>query len=83
MRDIARSVGVRERTAYDILCDLVAAGYLSRERAGRRNCYRLHIDRAKLGGAEREEIRALCALPHLAGAAHERLEKREKVRAAV
>ena len=45
MRDIAECVGITERTAYEILTELVEQGYLSRERVGRRNCYTVHPDR--------------------------------------
>lgn len=39
MSDIAAVVGVTERTAQAIVADLENAGYLSRERVGRRNRY--------------------------------------------
>jgi DNA-binding transcriptional regulator PaaX len=39
MIDIAAVVGVTERTAQAIVADLEEAGYLSRERIGRRNRY--------------------------------------------
>ena len=39
--DIAGDVGVTERTAYGIVADLTAAGYLEKERAGRRNRYKV------------------------------------------
>ena len=38
-REIASTVGVTERSAQRILADLVAEGYLCRERLGRRNRY--------------------------------------------
>ncbi len=41
-RDIARNVGVTERTAGQIVDDLVQAGYLTKTRDGRRNRYHLH-----------------------------------------
>lgn len=37
--EIADAVGVTERTAQGILTDLVEAGYLRREKSGRRNRY--------------------------------------------
>ena len=40
-RDIAAAVGITERTTSSILRDLVAGGYLSVERVGRRNRYRV------------------------------------------
>jgi DNA-binding Lrp family transcriptional regulator len=39
LRDIAEMVGVTERAAQRIVKDLVDAGYLRRERVGRRNRY--------------------------------------------
>lgn len=39
MRDIASSVEITERAAQRIVADLVEAGYLDRERVGRRNRY--------------------------------------------
>lgn len=42
LRDVASDVGITERAAQRIVADLVDAGYLEREREGRRNRYRLH-----------------------------------------
>lgn len=39
MRDIAADVNITERAAQRIVADLVDAGYLERERVGRRNRY--------------------------------------------
>ena len=39
MRDIASNVDITERAAQRIVADLVEAGYLDRERIGRRNRY--------------------------------------------
>lgn len=44
VQQIARSVGITERSAYRILSDLVEAGYLSRERVGRHNHYQLNAE---------------------------------------
>ena len=44
LRDVARRVGITERAAQRIMADLVAGGYLDRERVGRRNQYRVHAD---------------------------------------
>ncbi len=41
MRDIASDVQITERAAQRIVADLVEAGYLDRERVGRRNRYRV------------------------------------------
>lgn len=39
LRDIAETVGITERAAQRIVADLIEAGYVSRERVGRRNHY--------------------------------------------
>jgi predicted transcriptional regulator len=44
LRDVAVSVGITERAAQSIVADLVEAGYLSRERVGRRNRYDVHLE---------------------------------------
>ena len=59
MRDIAECVGITERTAFEILSELVELGYLSRERAGRRNCYTVHPGRGGGPGDELERIAKL------------------------
>ena len=45
IRDVAVKVGITERAAQRILHDLVEAGYVARQRHGRRNTYRLALDR--------------------------------------
>jgi DNA-binding IclR family transcriptional regulator len=42
LRDIADCVGVTERAAHRIVCELEESGYLTRHRLGRRNFYELH-----------------------------------------
>lgn len=44
LRDVADDVGITERAAQRIVTDLVDAGYLERQREGRRNRYRLHTE---------------------------------------
>jgi DNA-binding MarR family transcriptional regulator len=39
LRDVAEEVGITERAAQRILADLVDAGFVERERHGRRNRY--------------------------------------------
>lgn len=41
LRDIAEELRVTERTAYGIVVDLTKAGYLVKERDGRRNRYQV------------------------------------------
>jgi DNA-binding transcriptional regulator PaaX len=54
MRDIAQTVGVTERAAQRITNDLVEAGYLTRERIGRRNRYRINRKARMRHPAQRE-----------------------------
>ena len=49
IRDLAERVGITERAAQRILHDLVVAGYVERSKHGRRNTYRLVLDRPLLG----------------------------------
>lgn len=46
VRDIAADVGITERSAHSILRDLARSGYITPEKRGRRNAYRLHSDLA-------------------------------------
>ena len=41
LRDIADTVGITERSAYGIVTDLVAAGYVIKQKDGRRNRYQI------------------------------------------
>ena len=45
LRDVADEVGVTERAAQRIVADLVEAGFVERERVGRRNRYLVNRDR--------------------------------------
>lgn len=45
LRDIAERVGITERAAQRIVGDLVAEGYVTTAREGRRNHYEVHFDR--------------------------------------
>jgi len=45
LRDIAASVGITERSAFGIVSDLAVAGYIVKEKGGRRNSYRVVADR--------------------------------------
>jgi len=42
LRDIGARVGITERAAHRIVTDLAEAGYLTRERQGRRNRYTIN-----------------------------------------
>jgi DNA-binding IclR family transcriptional regulator len=41
LRDIATTVGITERTAYGLIVDLTDAGYVVKEKAGRRTRYHI------------------------------------------
>jgi len=43
LRDIGERVGITERAAHRIVGELEAAGYISRERRGRRNHYTVRL----------------------------------------
>jgi DNA-binding IclR family transcriptional regulator len=42
--DVARAIGVRERTVHRIIADLVADGYLEKELVGRSNRYKVNVE---------------------------------------
>jgi len=44
LRDIADRAGITERSAYSIVQDLAEAGYIIKEKDGRRNRYRIEAD---------------------------------------
>ncbi len=46
LRDIATGLGITERRAYDIVKELTEAGYVVKERVGRRNLYEIQNDLA-------------------------------------
>jgi hypothetical protein len=41
LRDIAAAVGITERSAYGIVTDLAEAGYIAKQKNGRRNSYHI------------------------------------------
>jgi hypothetical protein len=44
LRDISERIGITERAAHRIVGELSDAGYITRERSGRRNTYVIHAD---------------------------------------
>jgi DNA-binding MarR family transcriptional regulator len=44
LRDIGESIGITERAAHRIVTELLAAGYITRTRNGRRNQYTVKTD---------------------------------------
>jgi MarR family len=55
LRDIAASLDITERSAFGIITDLVEAGYLVKEKNGRRNRYHVqaHLPLPQPDGRER------------------------------
>ena len=55
LRDIADRVGITERSAYAIVLDLAEAGYIVKEKSGRRNRYQIqtHLPLPEPGSRER------------------------------
>jgi predicted ArsR family transcriptional regulator len=43
LRDIAASLGITERSAYGIVTDLAEAGYVVKQKDGRRNRYQVQV----------------------------------------
>lgn len=69
LRDIAEAVGITLGSAQRILADLVQAGYVKRERRGRRNRYVIDRDTPMLRHAAQEgqDIGGLLELLRLEG----------------
>lgn len=76
LRDIAARVGITERTAYGIVTDLTEAGYVVKQKDGRRNRYQIqaHLPlrrplpvRDSQGPAGIDEVLALLAGDGAAG----------------
>ena len=44
LRDAAATLGITERSAYGIITDLTEAGYVVKQRCGRRNRYQIQAD---------------------------------------
>jgi len=55
LRDMAAALGITERRAHDIVTDLTDAGYVVKEKDGRRNRYRIetHLPLRESLSAER------------------------------
>jgi DNA-binding transcriptional ArsR family regulator len=55
LRDIAAALGITERTAFGIVTDLTEAGYVVKDKDGRRNRYRIqeHLPLPEAVGRER------------------------------
>jgi len=57
LRDIAATLGITERTAFAVVADLTDAGYVLKERDGRRNRYEIqhHLPLGESGEVASEE----------------------------
>jgi DNA-binding IclR family transcriptional regulator len=55
LRDIATTLSITERSAFGIITDLAAAGYVVKDKDGRRNRYRIqaHLPLPEAVGQER------------------------------
>ena len=54
LRDIAATIGITERTAFGIVADLTHAGYLVKDKDGRRNRYQVQGHRPLRGTISRQ-----------------------------
>ena len=56
LRDVAAALGITERSAYGIVADLAEAGYVLKEKDGRRNRYQIqtHLPLRESIGRERK-----------------------------
>lgn len=72
LRDLAAALGVTERTAHGLVADLTNAGYVIKEKEGRRNRYHLqeHLPLRNSIGRERTigEVLELFVIPKDDGA---------------
>jgi hypothetical protein len=50
LADVANDIGISQRAAQMILRDLVAGGFVTRRRVGRRNTYQVHASRRPAAG---------------------------------
>src|ERR1700730_9130523 len=64
LRDLAAALDVTERTAFGIVVDLTAAGYVVKEKDGRRNRYHIqeHLPMRDAVGRERPSVGILALL---------------------
>ncbi len=67
LRDLADWVGITERAVQRIITDLEDAGFVTRIKYGRRNCYEIHPDQAL-----RHSIESHCTVRDLIGFVRDR-----------
>lgn len=68
LRDIAATLGITERSVFGIVTDLTGAGYVLKEKDGRRNRYRIQVQVPLRKGVVRDqtigELLAVLVEPH-------------------
>jgi DNA-binding IclR family transcriptional regulator len=71
LRDIAARTGITERTAYGIVTDLAGAGYVVKQKDGRRNRYQIqaHLPLPESASRERTIGEVLAVLAGIGGEA--------------
>jgi len=74
LRDIATAVGITERSAFGIVTDLTEAGYIAKQKNGRRNSYRIqaHLPLPESDSSERTIGEILALQPGRTGPASSR-----------
>jgi hypothetical protein len=74
LREIASALNITERAAFGVVTDLVGAGYVLKDRHGRRNRYRVQVDQplpeALLGQRTVGQLLALLAYTEEATSDH-------------
>ena len=75
MRDIAAEVDITERAAQRIVAELIDAGYLDRERVGRRNRYTVRTDLQLLPASRDLDLNSLLKVLLPAGSSSARRGK--------
>lgn len=63
LREVAATLGITERAAFGIVTDLVEAGYVVKDKNGRRNLYSVQLDKPLPEALLRE--RTVAELLHL------------------
>ena len=83
LRDIAATLGVTERSAFNVVADLTDAGYVVKEREGRRNRYEIqhHLPLRDETARERTIGDLLGVLVDVGGREHARTSPRRRGRA--
>jgi DNA-binding transcriptional regulator PaaX len=83
LRDIAARLGVTERSAFAVVDDLAAAGYVVKEREGRRNRYEIqhHLPLREETARERTIGDVLDVLVGTTGADRDRVRRSRRTRA--